>query len=208
MSPGRHIGSILLADISGYTRFLNDVQVAHQGDAFADGRIPPAYAMMAGFLEGIAESVDPPFTVLKFEGDAVFAAAPDATMLSGEMILQCVKDCYASFATRRSAAGAVWTCTCEACSRNETLDLKFILHHGEFFVQRVGGQTEAVGPEINVAHRLLKNDAVAMVGTSGYVLFTDDMVDAFQIPIPDAVGLTETVDGGRVVGALVTALSG
>lgn len=207
MQPGRYLGSILLADISGYTRFLEEVQVAHRDDAFADGRIPPAYAMMAGLLEGIAATVDPPFTVLKFEGDAVFAIASDTDMPGGEAIVDCVRRCYADFTDRRTAAGAIWTCTCNACSRSETLDLKFILHHGEFFVQQVGMHTDAVGPEINVAHRLLKNEAVAVLGTTGYALFTDEIVASLEIPLPDAAPLSETVDGGRVVSAQAMALT-
>lgn len=207
MEPGRYLGSILLADISGYTRFLDDVQVAHRDDAFADGRIPPAYAMMAGFLEGIAGTVDPPFTVLKFEGDAVFAIGSDVDLPGGVAIVDCVRRCYSDFTDRRAAATAVWTCTCDACSRSVTLDLKFILHHGEFFVQRVGTHTDAVGPEINVAHRLLKNEAAAVLGTTGYALFTDETILALGIPLPTAVGLTETVDGGRVISAKVMALA-
>ena len=207
MQPGRYLGSILLADISGYTRFLEEVQTAHRDDAFADGRIPPAYAMMAGLLEGIAVTVEPPFTVLKFEGDAVFAVAADAEMPGGDGIVDCVRRCYADFTERRAAAGAIWTCTCDACSRSETLDLKFILHHGEFFVQQVGAHTDAVGPEINVAHRLLKNDAVTVLGTTGYALITGEMVTALDISLPDAVGLTETVDSGRVISAQAMALT-
>jgi class 3 adenylate cyclase len=207
MQPGRYLGSILLADISGYTRFLEEVQVAHRDDAFADGRIPPAYAMMAGLLEGIAETVAPPFTVLKFEGDAVFAIATDADLPGGEAILDCVRGCYADFTQRRAAAGAIWTCTCDACSRSETIDLKFILHHGECFVQQVGMHTDAVGPDINVAHRLLKNGAVAVLGTTGYVLFTDEIIEALEIPLPGAVGLSETIDGGREVSAKAIALT-
>lgn len=206
MQPGRYVGTIFLADISGYTRFLDEVQVAHRDDAFADGRIPPAYAMMAGLLEGIAGTVDPPFTVLKFEGDAVFAIAADADLPGGDAIIDCVRRCYSDFTDRLAAAGAVWTCTCDACSRSETLDLKFILHHGEFFVQQVGTHTDAVGPEINVAHRLLKNDAVGILGTTGYALFTDETVLALGVPVPDAVALTETVDGGRVITAQAMAL--
>jgi class 3 adenylate cyclase len=207
MQPGRYLGSILLADISGYTRFLEEVQTAHRDDAFADGRIPPAYAMMAGLLEGIAETVEPPFTVLKFEGDAVFAVAADAEMPGGDGIVDCVRHCYADFMGRRAAAGAIWTCTCDACSRSETLDLKFILHHGEFFVQQVGAHTDAVGPEINVAHRLLKNGAVTVLGTTGYALITGEMVTALDISLPDAMGLTETVDSGRVISAQAIALT-
>ncbi|HET9259660.1 MAG TPA: DUF2652 domain-containing protein [Acidimicrobiia bacterium] len=207
MKPGRHLGGILLADVSGYTRFLDDVQIAHRDDAFADGRVPPAYSMMAGLLEGIAGTVDPPFTVVKFEGDAVFAIAADADMPRGDAMVDWVKRCYVEFADRRTAAGEIWTCTCDACSRSASLDLKFIFHHGEFFVQQVAAHTDALGPEINVAHRLLKNGAAALLGVLGYALFTDEMIHALDISLPDAPGLTEAVDGGRVITARAIALA-
>jgi class 3 adenylate cyclase len=206
MQPGRYSGGILLADISGYSSFLIDVQTAHSSDAFADGQVPAAYSMMAGLLEGIATRVDPPFTVLKFEGDAAFAVAADGSTPTGQRMLDCVDACYDDFTERRAAAGELWTCTCDACSRSETLDLKFIVHHGEFYVHQVGGRVEAVGPAINVAHRLLKNNAAAIVGTTGYALFTDEAVAALELPLAAAARLTEIVDDGRDIGARVVPL--
>ncbi len=164
--------------------------------------------MMAGLLEGIATKVDPPFTVLKFEGDAAFAVASDGSTPTGQRMLDCVDACYADFTERRAAASELWTCTCDACSRSETLDLKFIVHYGEFFVHQVGGRVEAVGPEINVAHRLLKNNAAAIVGTTGYALFTDEAVAALELPLVTAARLTEIVDDGRDIGARVIPLPG
>lgn len=208
LEPGRYVGSILLADISGYSSFLNDVQVAHRSDAFADGQVPVAYSMMASLLEGIADRVDPPFTVVKFEGDAAFAIALNDTTPSGEEMIHCVHDCYDDFAKRRSAASEVWTCNCDACSREKALDLKFIVHYGEVFLQQMGRQVDAVGPEINVAHRLLKNNATELVASSGYALFTDEAVDALELPLDGAARLDETVDDGRVVTARVIPLPG
>lgn len=206
LPSGRYEGSILLADISGYTSFLNSVKIAHASDAFADGQIPDAYAMMSSFLEGIAARVDPPFTLIKFEGDAVFAVAPDDESPHAGAMIDCVADCYADFVDRLSAAREIWTCSCEACIRKDTLDLKFILHFGEFFIQVVGRQVDAVGPEVNVAHRLLKNDAVGLVGALGYGLFTEEIVEALELPLEHAVRLTETVDDGRQVVARVIPL--
>jgi class 3 adenylate cyclase len=208
MDPGRYQGTILLADISGYTSFLNAVQVAHRADAFAGGNVPPAYAMMAGLLEGIASKVEPPFTVLKFEGDAAFAIAADGDAPTGTAMLECVRACYSDFVDLRSASDELWTCTCDACVLRGDLDLKFIVHHGEFYVQNMGRQTEAVGPDVNVAHRLLKNGAVSLLGSHGYALFTEETVDALDLPLDGAARLEETVDDGRVVGARVIPLPG
>jgi hypothetical protein len=50
LSPGQYAGEILLADISGFTVFLEDVKLAHASDAFADGQIPYAYELLSGLL--------------------------------------------------------------------------------------------------------------------------------------------------------------
>ena len=77
LSPGKYTGAILLADISGYTVFLEDVKLAHADDVFADGQIPYAYGLLSSLLGGIVEKVAPPFTFVKFEGDAVFTVADE-----------------------------------------------------------------------------------------------------------------------------------
>jgi class 3 adenylate cyclase len=200
------VGSLLLADISGYSRFLNNVQAAHREDA-ADGQMPAAYGMMASMLEGIAAKIDPPFSVLKFEGDAAFAVARTETTPSRSELIDRIVDCYSDFVARWAAADEVWTCTCDACSLNGPLDLKFIVHHGEFFVQAIGATTDVVGPEVNVAHRLLKNDAATVIRTRGYALFTEEAVEALGLPLEDAAGTTETIDDGRVVKTRVIGLA-
>ena len=52
----------------------------------------------------------------------------------------------------------------DACARIDTLDLKFILHAGEFVLQSIGGGQELVGPDVVMAHRLLKTHAAEVVG--------------------------------------------
>ena len=95
-------GPLLIADISGYTSFLTDVEVAHRDDAFANGAIPEAYGLMSSLLDGIVERIVPPFTLGKIEGDAVFAfAAADDDIPRGEALLDWVRA-----ATRSSHLGA------------------------------------------------------------------------------------------------------
>jgi class 3 adenylate cyclase len=206
LQPGRGRGALLLADISGYTAFLEDVRHAHQADAFADGRIPDAYAFMSALLDGIATRVEPPFTVAKLEGDAVFAVAPDAVAPRGLGVLACVQACYADFADRLAKANDVWTCTCQACARIDTLDLKFVLHYGEYVVQAIGRHVEVLGPEVTLAHRLLKNRAAEVLGSRAYALFTDDAADALDLPLPGAARLTEQYEHVSQVRASVVPL--
>lgn len=203
LEPGRYNGTIFLADISGYTSFLDNVRTAHEKDAFADGQIPSAYGLMSRLLDGIAGRVDPPFTFVKFEGDAVFAVAPGDAAPRAETMLECVEGCYRDFVKRLSEAGVEWTCTCSACSRMNTLDLKFVIHHGDYFVQSVGPQMEVLGPDVNIAHRLLKNSAVSEVGSAAYALYTDSAVKALALRLPDAKRINEPIEGMQPVSVRV-----
>ena len=188
-------GPLLIADISGYTSFLQDVEVAHRHDAFANGNVPEAYGLMSSLLDGIVTKVVPPFTLAKIEGDAVFvfATAEDAVP-RGASFLECVRACYAEFAARRAEAGAIWTCTCDACARAESLDLKFIVHAGKFVLQHIAGSRELSGPEVVMAHRLLKNGAADVVGDGAYLLLTAAAATWLEVPVGDSSPMSETYE--------------
>jgi class 3 adenylate cyclase len=198
LKPGRAAGAILLADISGYTAFLESVRVAHENDSFADGAVPSAYGLLSSMLDGIATRIDPPFTLVKFEGDAVFAISPDTTASPTESLLACIRACYEDFGRRRAETGVQWTCTCSACD-SDFLDLKFVVHHGDYFVQSVGSHTEVLGPEITIAHRLLKNSAATRLGTTAYALFTDAAVATMALDLGDAEVFVEPIEGAEPV---------
>jgi hypothetical protein len=188
-------GPLLIADISGYTSFLQDVEVAHRHDAFANGNIPEAYGLMSSLLDGIVAKIVPPFTLAKLEGDAVFAfATADDAVPRGEMFLECVRACYAEFEARRAQAGAIWTCACDACARADSLDLKFILHAGTFVLQEIAGSRELSGPAVVMAHRLLKNGAADVVDDGAYVLLSAAAADWLDVPVGDAIRMSETYE--------------
>jgi hypothetical protein len=197
-------GPLLLADISGYTSFLQAVAHAHRDDAFANGNIPDAYAMMSSLLDGILGRIVPPFTLAKLEGDAVFAYAPAlAEVPKGESLLGCIAACYAEFRSRLAAAGSIWTCSCGACARVSDLDLKFVLHAGPYVVQSIAGSRELIGPEVVMAHRLLKNRAAALVGHGAYALLTSAATAALEVPGRGALPLTEEYEHYAPIEALV-----
>lgn len=206
LTPGQYTGTILLADISGYTVFLEDVRVEHADDAFADGQIPYAYGLMSNLLGGIVEQIDPPFTLVKFEGDAVFALGEDGTALKGPDLIGRITDCYGDFTSRLDEAGLTWTCTCNACEMKKSLDLKFVVHHGSYFVQSIGSHVEVLGPDITVAHRLMKNSAAGRVDSLAYALFTAAAETALDLELEDGIRFTEQVDGSQAVDAVAIPL--
>ena len=196
-APSAASGPLVLADISGYTSFLRLVAVAHADDAFARGRVPDAYAMLSSLIDGIVGRLVPPFTLSKLEGDAVFAFATDLPQLPrGAAMLGCLTGCYADFRRRLDAAHGIWTCRCSACSRIDDLDLKFVLHAGPFVIQSIAGTQELVGPEVVMAHRLLKTGAAALVGHGAYDI-TEVAAAQFEVPTDDAFPLVENYEHTR-----------
>jgi hypothetical protein len=184
-------GPLLLADIGGYTGFLRNVQTVHADDAFANGAVPDAYGLVSSLLDAIVGRLAPPFTLSKLEGDAVFAyATSDADVPRGEELLACLGACYAAFRRLLADAHGVWTCRCAACMRIDQLELKFIVHAGAFVIQSIAGTAELVGPEVVMAHRLLKNDAASALGTGAYALLTAPAAERLGVPVDEALPMT------------------
>ena len=188
-------GTLLLADISGYTAFLQAVGVAHGEEMAQTGVIPPAYPLMATLLDGVVERLIPPFTLSKTEGDAVFAfAGADDLAIHGQQVLDCIDACYGEFRGQIAAAEAALTCGCSACALGIALDLKFILHAGTYVVHPIAGRDELLGPDVNAVHRLLKNHAANAVGSGAYALFTAAAVVQLKLPLGRATPVTETYE--------------
>jgi Protein of unknown function (DUF2652) len=194
-STTRIQGALVLADISGYTGFLNGVAEAHRALVIEAPEPPAAYGLMSSLLETVAGAIIPPFHLAKLEGDAVFAVAANAELpIRGTALLEALRACHAAFAVRLGEANALWSCTCGSCARVDQLGLKFVLHHGDYFALRIAGQEEVVGPDVIVAHRLLKNHARDLVGERPYVLLTDAAADALAIPLDDMLPFSEAYE--------------
>jgi class 3 adenylate cyclase len=190
--PGAGRGTLLLADISGYTAFLEAVGGEHGEEMRNSGVVPAAYPIMTSLLDGIVEKIVPPFILSKFEGDAVFAFAPDGELtLRGEELLASLNACYVAFLARVAETRELMWCSCTACSTLNGLDLKFVLHHGEYVALSITGHEELLGPDVTIAHRLMKNHAAALVGGSAYALLTEAAARHFEASLDDALPLTE-----------------
>ncbi len=188
-------GALLLADISGYTGFLQGVADAHRDLVIEAEEPPAAYALMSSLLDGIVTKLEPRFHLRKLEGDAVFATSVDAeNAVQGAELLDCLRACHAGFEERLASALSTWTCRCGSCSRVNTLGLKFVLHHGDFVVQRIAGSEELLGPDVNIVHRLLKNHAYEVIGPRPYALISDAAMDALAVPPDGMTAITETYE--------------
>lgn len=195
--------TLVLADISGYTGFLQGVAVAHP-EQLDMGETPAGYPLMTTLLDDIVRTLTPPFELAKLEGDAVFAYADDRTFgLRGEAVVACLRGCYGSFRERLRQTEQGATCTCDVCSSGARLDLKFILHHGGYVEQTIAGRTELLGTDVTLAHRMLKNEVVARTGWPAYALLSAAAVEHLGVPPDDGQWIDLEYDHIGRVSALV-----
>ena len=175
--------SFLIADISGYTGYLADVELDHAQDILAD------------LIGAVVTALRPNFRLAKLEGDAAFTFMTGETV-DGSMLLDTIERCYFGFRRRRRDVRQATSCECNACVRIPDLDLKFVVHHGAAILQKVAGRQELLGSDVIVAHRLLKNEVVEELGINAYALISQRCIDASDID-PAALGMrahTETYE--------------
>jgi class 3 adenylate cyclase len=181
---------LLIADISGYTRYLAGVELDHAQDILAD------------LIGTVVTGLRPTFRLAKLEGDAAFVFAP-AGKLDGSLLLDTIERCYFGFRRRRRDVRQATSCPCNACTRIPDLNLKFVVHNGMALRQRVAGREELLGSDVIVIHRLLKNEAVERLGVSAYALLTQATVDATAID-PAALGMQPLAETYEYVGEVGT----
>jgi hypothetical protein len=200
-------GTLLLADISGYTAFLQAVAGAHAADMAAGRFVPKAYPLLTSLLDGIVGRIVPPFVLSKLEGDAVFAfAAEGEPGIRGQSVVDCLTACYDAYRARLGEARTIMACTCEACGSIGTLELKFVVHHGPYVAQSIAGHHELLGPEVTISHLLLKNHVAELIGRSAYALVTESAAAQLDIPLERALPITERYEHYAPVRARVLTL--
>jgi uncharacterized protein YndB with AHSA1/START domain len=178
----------LIADISGYTSYLAGVELEHAQDIIAD------------LMDTVVKCLRPPFKLAKFEGDAVLLCAA-GDRFDGSLLQDAIESAYFAFRKRLRNIDQATSCKCKACHGMQQLDLKFVVHHGEFIRQRMGGREELAGRDVILVHRLLKNAVKERLGERAYALFSDACIRATDID-PASRGLVaheETID---VIGQL------
>jgi len=175
-------GYLVLADISGYTSFVAKTEIDHAEKAISI------------LLETIIERLDDVLTIVKLEGDAVFAYVSDRQMSDCEAMLELLDGTYLIFRDSAKALHAQATCPCKACQAIPTLDLKFFVHHGEYIIQQVAGIVDLMGNDVTLIHRLAKNHVTESTGWNGYTLFTGNCLERMQADKRPFVQQAETYE--------------
>jgi len=203
--PHAERGFLLLADISGYTAFLETVGIAHPEMTGQGGPVPPAYPFLVSLLDVVSEQLEATWTAVQTEGDAVFAWAP-AERLRGDgvRVVEQIRAAYEAFRERLEHARVLQNHSCQACVVIRTLDLKFVVHEGTFVVQQLPTRVHLAGPAVNLVHRLLKNSIAETWGTRAYLFVTAPATELLQLSAASGKAHQEHYpDAGDVTGTVV-----
>lgn len=134
-------GLLVMADISGYTKFVAGTEADHSREILAE------------LMDGIAKSFGGKLSIDQVEGDAL-ACTTERTDVE---VVDWLRETFRLFHGRLRDIRTATTCPCRACATVQDLGLKFIVHRGEFSRYEVAGRVQLHGNDVNVVHRLLKN---------------------------------------------------
>lgn len=162
--------TLLVADISGYTRFITDREVA----------LAHAEQIVVDLLEAVVENAGPPLVLHELEGDAVtlYTDWAEGPLHCHSIATQAERMVEAFRRKSAELADSCSLCECQACSHVADLSLKVVVHCGDLVVNRFRQFTKIAGEPMITVHRLLKNDIEA----DEYILFTA----RFAEHLPDA----------------------
>ena len=169
---------LIIADISGYTRFM----LANQ-TALVHGQM-----VITKLLEEIIREVEIPLEVKEVEGDAVFlyAIKPDDETAWGEarrLIGRKILRFFEAFARGILLGSEFALCACPSCRNIDQLKLKIVIHSGEAVFHKVDHLSDISGVDVILAHRLLKNS----IPSDEYVLMTESAYRDIEFPTEIAV---------------------
>ena len=151
--------TILIPDISGFTEFMTRTELSHG-----------SYAINV-LIDSIINAVGEEYDVSEIEGDAVLLIRKGPSPSRNEIQNICLK-IFNEFHFRRKWMQRFAVCPCGACLAISNLTLKFVVHHGPLAEIKVGRFVKQSGPEMIVAHRLLKNS----IDNHEYLLMSDKVL--------------------------------
>ena len=154
-------GYFLIADITGYTGYLNASELEH------------AQQTLTALLNLLIKHTKPPLVISRLAGDAVISYGLRDGFLQGQTFAETLEQTYVAFRRAIELMVRNTTCPCNACRNIGALDLKFFVHYGEFAVQKLDAHEELVGSDVNLLHRLLKNHVTERTGLNAYTLYSD-----------------------------------
>ena len=154
---------LFLPDISGFTRFVKHTEIEHSQHIISE------------LLELLIDANMLDLELAEVEGDALFFYKHD-DIPSRQALLQQIEEMYIRFHNHLQLYEKQRICECGACSSAASLNLKFIVHGGEFGFIKVKDQHKPYGQDVIIAHRLMKNQ----VPIDDYALFSAPLAEAWK----------------------------
>jgi hypothetical protein len=162
-------GLLFIPDISGFTRFVNEIELEH------------SHYIIQQLLEVLVNANQAGFEISEIEGDAILFYK-FGEPLEMKILYQQVEKMFCEFHRHLNAYDQRKICQCHACVAAVNLSLKVITHYGEFTTYQVKHFSKLIGKDVIVAHQLLKND----IEEHEYWLVTDKIFGSTAAP-----GLTQ-----------------
>ena len=134
-------GYFILTDISGYTEFLTKSELDHAQDA------------LQNLFDVQLAQIKHPFVISGFRGDAIFLYVPETNFCEPQALLESLENLYFVFADALRQMIYNTTCTCRACQNMSKLDLKMVIHYGEYVIQKLGDREELLGADVIVPRK-------------------------------------------------------
>lgn len=175
---------LVLLDISGYTQFVR-----------SHGRnIEHAEAVVTSLLGAVVRKASIPLVLHEVAGDSVaFYAESDGDPGVSRLVWAQTELFFETFrSAERTSFCDGGTSTCPVCAQRSPLKLKAVLHHAEVVITSVGGFTKVAGPDVILAHKLLKNTVL----DDEYMLLTTSFLDAME-DLPLQGGIWQMEDCGE-----------
>lgn len=151
---------LFIADISGFTRFVNETEVSHSRHIISE------------LLEGLIDKNELGMEVAEIEGDAVLFYNYGTVPTMASLIAQC-QSMFLEFHSHLLNYRHKRICHCGACRTAQDLSVKFIAHEGEFSFVKVKDFNKPYGADVILVHKLLKNN----VDSDEYILTTNGLLE-------------------------------
>ncbi|MGO4291109.1 DUF2652 domain-containing protein [Chitinophaga sp. RAB17] len=158
-------GLLFIPDISGFTRFVNEIEIGHSRH------------IIQQLLEVLINANETDLEISEIEGDAILFYKFGAPLELPALYRQ-VEKMFCEFHRHLNTYDHRKICQCRACISAIDLTLKVITHYGEFTTYQVKNFSKLIGKDVILAHQLLKND----IEQHEYWLVTDHLLNG---PPPD-----------------------
>jgi hypothetical protein len=138
-------GLLFIPDISGFTRFVTEMEIEHSRHIIQE------------LLEILIDANQLGLEISEIEGDAILFYKFGEPPAMKELYRQ-VEKMFCAFHRHLRAYEYRRICQCKACNTAINLSLKVITHYGEFTGYNIKNFSKLIGKDVIVAHQLLKND--------------------------------------------------